>query len=76
MIATSKQIDFVETLRDRLKLSADWFSGYCTATYGGEPKTLDTRSCSALITELLDWVDHPDVLLRVQGQAPLFEVPS
>ena len=74
MNATVKQIDFVTVLKARLHLSTEWFRGYCIATYGAEPAGLDIRTCSALIGELQNWTEHPDQLLRAQGQATLFEV--
>lgn len=76
MNATGKQLYFVADLVARNKLDRDWFAGYCQATYGDQPERMNTRTCSALIDELLDWVEHPDALLRAQGQATLFEVPS
>lgn len=74
MNATSKQLEFVADLARRNRLNLEWFSGYCQATYGGQPERMDTRTCSALIDELLDWADHPDALLRAIGQRELFEV--
>lgn len=72
MNATIKQLDFVTILTKRLHLSPSWFAGYCIATYGAEPAGLDIKTCSALIGELHDWIEHPDQLLRAQGQAELF----
>lgn len=76
MNATSKQIEFVVDLVRRNKLNPDWFAGYCRATFGGQPEQMDARTCSALIGELQDWIEHPEKLLRAQGQATLFEVGS
>jgi len=70
--ATSKQTEYVELLRDRLKLNPEWFAGYVRATYGAKPANLDIRTCSLLIDELKEWIDHPDKLLRAQGQQDLF----
>ncbi len=72
MNATQKQTDYVAVLKQRLHLSTDWFTGYCVATYGGEPEQLDIPTCSALIGEMVDWTERPDKLLRAQGQIDMF----
>jgi hypothetical protein len=70
--ATERQLEYVEALTLRLHLSADWFAGYCIATYGSEPTAMDVRTCSALLEEMQGWADHPDRLLRAQGQQDMF----
>jgi hypothetical protein len=68
---TEAQDSYVRALRRRHALSNATLDAHCVQRFGRPYARLDRAQASALIEEMIQWVDLPAELMRAKGQTDL-----
>jgi len=68
---TAPQLDYVDGLKRKLKLSTELLDAHCVAKFGCRFREIDKRLCSELLEEMKPWSAIPVELKREAGQNDL-----